>query len=51
MTGENNSDCVIGEPFSQEELDEMLNGAVDSEKGVINYKDYAMKLAVDDTES
>ncbi|XP_063718716.1 dynein regulatory complex protein 8-like [Symsagittifera roscoffensis] len=40
-----------GEPFSQEELDEMLNGAVDSEKGVINYKDYAMKLAVDDAES
>jgi len=40
-----------GEPFTQEELDEMLQGAVDSEKGVINYKDYAMKLAVDDSES
>ena len=40
-----------GEPFTQEELDEMLNGAVDAEKGVINYKDYAMKLAVDDADS
>eukprot|EP01137_Pigoraptor_chileana_P013227 Opistho-2@4603 len=33
-----------GEPFSQEEIDEMLTAAVDPEKGVIYYDDYAVLL-------
>ncbi|XP_072040324.1 dynein regulatory complex protein 8-like [Amphiura filiformis] len=37
-----------GEPFTQEELEEMLSAAVDTEKGVILYKDYAPLMAVDD---
>ncbi|XP_071834035.1 dynein regulatory complex protein 8-like [Apostichopus japonicus] len=37
-----------GEPFTQEELEEMLSAAVDPDKGVIMYKDYASLMAVDD---
>ena len=29
-----------GEPFSQEEMDEMLQAAVDPDKGTILYKDF-----------
>ncbi|XP_071490588.1 dynein regulatory complex protein 8-like [Diadema antillarum] len=37
-----------GEPFTQEELEEMLSAAVDPEKGYILYKDYASVMAIDD---
>ncbi|XP_071787302.1 dynein regulatory complex protein 8-like [Asterias amurensis] len=37
------------EPFTQEELEEMLSAAVDPDKGVILYKDYASLMAVDET--
>ena len=29
-----------GEPFSQEEMDEMLQAAVDPDKGTVLYKDF-----------
>ncbi|XP_078001331.1 dynein regulatory complex protein 8-like [Glandiceps talaboti] len=38
-----------GEPFTQEELEEMLSAAVDPDKGFILYKDYASMMAVDET--
>jgi len=38
-----------GEPFTQEEMEEMLSAAVDPEKGVVLYKDYASMMAVEDS--
>ncbi|XP_033097241.1 dynein regulatory complex protein 8-like [Anneissia japonica] len=38
-----------GEPFTQEELEEMLSAAVDPDKGVILYRDYASLMSVDET--
>jgi Ca2+-binding EF-hand superfamily protein len=38
----------IGEPFTQEEMEEMLSAAVDPEKGVIFYKDFVAMMVVDD---
>ena len=38
-----------GEPFTQEELEEMLSAAVDPEQGLIFYKDYVSVMAVDET--
>ncbi|XP_030643894.1 dynein regulatory complex protein 8 [Chanos chanos] len=38
-----------GEPFTQEEMDEMLSAAVDPEKNVIFYKDYVSMLSYDDS--
>ncbi|XP_002740446.1 dynein regulatory complex protein 8-like [Saccoglossus kowalevskii] len=38
-----------GEPFTQEELEEMSSAAVDPDKGVILYRDYASMMAVDET--
>ncbi|XP_066911928.1 dynein regulatory complex protein 8-like [Clytia hemisphaerica] len=37
-----------GEPFTQEEMDEMLSAAVDPDKGSVYYKDYAALMVVDD---
>ncbi|XP_059176447.1 dynein regulatory complex protein 8-like [Physella acuta] len=38
-----------GEPFTQEELEEMLSAAVDPDKKIILYKEYASVMAVDET--
>merc|ERR1711860_72120 len=35
-----------GEPFTQEELEEMLSAAVDPEKGCILYKDYVSRMTI-----
>ncbi|PAA55975.1 hypothetical protein BOX15_Mlig012786g1 [Macrostomum lignano] len=37
-----------GEPFSTEELEEMLSAAIDPEKGTVIYKEYVPLLVVDD---
>ncbi|XP_064622499.1 dynein regulatory complex protein 8-like [Lineus longissimus] len=38
-----------GEPFTQEEMEEMLSAAVDPEKGTILYRDYVSLMAVEDS--
>ncbi|GCB65608.1 hypothetical protein scyTo_0004820 [Scyliorhinus torazame] len=38
-----------GEPFTQEEMEEMLSAAVDPDKNVILYKDFAAMMTVEDT--
>ena len=38
-----------GEPFSTEEMEEMLSAAVDPEKGYVLYKDYAATMSVEET--
>ncbi|XP_041353226.1 dynein regulatory complex protein 8-like [Gigantopelta aegis] len=38
-----------GEPFAQEELEEMMSAAVDPEKNCIMYKDFVSEMAVDET--
>ena len=45
--------CIIfifttGEPFTQEEMEEMLSAAVDPDKGIIFYKDFVSMMVVDD---
>uniref|UniRef100_A0AAY4BH90 EF-hand domain-containing protein n=1 Tax=Denticeps clupeoides TaxID=299321 RepID=A0AAY4BH90_9TELE len=37
-----------GEPFTQEEMEEMLSAAADPDKNVIFYKDFVSMLTVDD---
>lgn len=37
-----------GEPFTQEEMEEMLSAAVDPEKGVVFYKDFVAMMVVED---
>ncbi|VDI39631.1 Hypothetical predicted protein [Mytilus galloprovincialis] len=37
-----------GEPFTQEEMDEMLSAAVDPDKGTVLYKDYASQMTIDE---
>lgn len=44
-----NSFCLEGEPFTQEEMDEMLSAAVDPDKKVILYKDFVSMMTFDDT--
>ena len=39
---------ISGEPFTPEELEEMLTAVVDPTKGTIFYKDYVSLMAVDD---
>uniref|UniRef100_A0A8C4RIF5 EF-hand calcium binding domain 2 n=1 Tax=Erpetoichthys calabaricus TaxID=27687 RepID=A0A8C4RIF5_ERPCA len=39
--------CSVGEPFTQEEMEEMLSAAVDPDKNVILYKDYVTMMAVE----
>lgn len=43
-----NECCISGEPFQQEELEEMLSAAVDPEKGTILYKEYVSRMAVEE---
>lgn len=38
----------IGEPFTQEEMEEMLSAAVDPDKGIIFYKDFVSMMVVED---
>ncbi|XP_067900262.1 dynein regulatory complex protein 8 isoform X1 [Heterodontus francisci] len=38
-----------GEPFTQEEMEEMLSAAMDPDKNVILYKDFAAVMTVEDT--
>ena len=40
---------VPGEPFTPEELEEMMSQALDPEKGYIPYKDYASLMAAEET--
>lgn len=39
----------LGEPFNQEELEEMLSAAVDPNKGNIQYKDYVSAMSIEET--
>lgn len=48
MTERMNVRCISGEPFQQEELEEMLSAAVDPEKGTILYKEYVSRMAVEE---
>ncbi|KAJ8308857.1 hypothetical protein KUTeg_013731 [Tegillarca granosa] len=38
-----------GEPFTTEELEEMLSAAVDPDKGTILYKEYVSRMTVEET--
>ncbi|XP_005098622.1 dynein regulatory complex protein 8 isoform X2 [Aplysia californica] len=38
-----------GEPFAQDEMEEMISAAVDPEKKTVLYKDYASVMAVEET--
>ncbi|XP_053389391.1 dynein regulatory complex protein 8-like [Mercenaria mercenaria] len=38
-----------GEPFNQEELEEMLSAAVDPDKGSIQYKEYVSIMSIEET--
>ncbi|KAG8444385.1 hypothetical protein GDO86_009536, partial [Hymenochirus boettgeri] len=37
-----------GEPFTQEEIEEMISAAVDPEKNVVPYKEFSTMMTVDD---
>ncbi|XP_075453195.1 dynein regulatory complex protein 8 [Ascaphus truei] len=37
-----------GEPFTQEEIEEMISAAVDPDKNIVPYKDYAAMMIVED---
>lgn len=37
-----------GEPFSQEEMEEMLSAAIDPESNSVHYKDYITMMVIDD---
>ncbi|KAM8946269.1 dynein regulatory complex protein 8 [Pelodytes ibericus] len=37
-----------GEPFTQEEMEEMISAAVDPEKNIVFYKDYTAMMIVED---
>ncbi|XP_021377985.1 EF-hand calcium-binding domain-containing protein 2-like isoform X2 [Mizuhopecten yessoensis] len=37
-----------GEPFQQEEMEEMLSAAVDPEKGCILYKEYVSRMTIEE---
>ncbi|KAM4770968.1 dynein regulatory complex protein 8 [Rhinophrynus dorsalis] len=37
-----------GEPFTQEEMEEMISAAVDPDKNIVTYKEYAAMMTVDD---
>ena len=40
--------ALIGEPFTQEEMEEMLSAAVDPDKGIIFYRDFVSMMVVED---
>lgn len=39
---------LTGEPFTQEEMEEMLSAAVDPDKGIVFYKDFVSMMVVED---
>lgn len=39
--------CSAGEPFTQEEMEEMISAAVDPDKNIVPYKDYVSMMVVD----
>ncbi|XP_008933466.1 PREDICTED: EF-hand calcium-binding domain-containing protein 2, partial [Merops nubicus] len=39
-----------GEPFTQEEMDNMLAAALDPETNTVRYRDYLSKLVIDETQ-
>ncbi|XP_062379182.1 dynein regulatory complex protein 8 [Sardina pilchardus] len=39
-----------GEPFTQEEMEEMLSAALDPEKNVVAYKDFVSMMVIDDAQ-
>lgn len=44
--------CAIsGEPFNQEEMEDMLAIALDPETDTFHYRDYRKKLVVDETKT
>ena len=47
-----NDECPFlflpGEPFSQEEMEEMLSAAIDPESNSIHYKDYIIMMVIDE---
>ena len=42
--------CVLGERFTQDEMEEMLSAAVDKEKGLILYKDFVTYMLPETTQ-
>ncbi|KAF4798775.1 EF-hand calcium-binding domain-containing protein 2 [Turdus rufiventris] len=40
-----------GEPFTQEEMEDMLAVALDPETNILHYRDYRIKLVVDETKT
>ncbi|XP_074660418.1 dynein regulatory complex protein 8-like [Tubulanus polymorphus] len=38
-----------GEPFTQEEMEEMLSAAVDPDQGIVLYKDFVSEMVVEET--
>ncbi|XP_059324970.1 dynein regulatory complex protein 8 [Ammospiza nelsoni] len=40
-----------GEPFTQEEMEDMLAVALDPETDILHYRDYRVKLVVDETKT
>lgn len=47
-----NDECPFlflpGEPFSQEEMEEMLSAAIDPESNSVLYKDYITMMVIDE---
>lgn len=41
--------CLSGEPFTQEEMEDMLSTALDPETNTVRYRDYISMLIVDET--
>ncbi|CAH2249976.1 dynein regulatory complex 8 [Pelobates cultripes] len=38
-----------GEPFTQEEMEEMISAAVDPDKSIVLYKDYILTMVIEDS--
>lgn len=49
LTSKELTECLTkeGEPFSKDEIDEMINFTVDKEKGTMDYLNYVATLAED----
>lgn len=45
-----NQHCIVGEPFTQEEMEEMMSASVDPDQGVVLYKDYIHMMVVEDSQ-
>lgn len=39
-----------GEPFTEEEMEEMLSSALDPETNAVHYRDYISMMIVDETD-